>query len=84
MLLGLVRKHALKGLDLVFRAHSLDVGRHHLVGVLRLDSLGRRLERVPSCQEHIGLLTLGFSADDETVSTGSWEAINMRTEIDLD
>lgn len=84
MLLGLMGKHTLKRFNLVCVARSLNVGSHHLIGILWFDSPCCCLEGLPSSHQYIGLLALGLSSDDETVGTRGWEAIDMSTQVDLD
>lgn len=84
MLFGLMGKYSLERFDLECFAHTLNIGSHHLVRVLWFDSLCCGLESIPGCHEHVGLLAFGFSANDEAVGARGWEAIDVRSKINLD
>lgn len=84
MLLGLVRKHALKWLDFEISADGLDGGRHLLVCCLWLNGLSSSLKSIPAGHQGICLFTLGLSTEHKTVTALRWEAIDVRSQLDLD
>lgn len=84
MLLGFMRKHALKRFDLEISTRGLDVGCDHLICILWFDSPCCCLKCVPGSHEHVGLLALGFSSDDETVRARCWVAVYVCSEFDFD
>jgi len=76
-------QNTLEWFNFEFSCNFLNLSSDHLICVLWFDSSSCSKESVPSSQYDIGLFTLWFSTDNNSVTTFCWETVNMGSYLNL-